>query len=181
LLSARAGKQRVDLQTELPEQPVFIEADSGQIRQVLLNLLLNALDALPGGGTAYVQLASSDGGSLDDETGLPEVGHAVLESVELGGEDSGRDASGLERWVAIRVGDSGPGLPAELGERIFEPFVSTKETGTGLGLSICQRIVTAHGGEMSAANRPEGGAEFTIRLPLPAAIGAAERRRVLSS
>jgi signal transduction histidine kinase len=80
---------------------------------------------------------------------------------------------GGERWVAIRVGDTGAGLPPELGERIFEPFVSTKETGTGLGLSICQRIVAAHGGELRAMNRAEGGAEFAIWLPQPALAWAA--------
>jgi signal transduction histidine kinase len=63
------------------------------------------------------------------------------------------------------VSDSGPGLPAELGERIFEPFVSTKETGVGLGLSICRRIVHAHGGEITAENGDEGGAVLRICLP----------------
>jgi signal transduction histidine kinase len=67
----------------------------------------------------------------------------------------------------LRVSDTGGGLPASLGQRIFEPFVSTKETGLGLGLSICKRIVEAHEGEIRATDRPEGGAVFTVRLPYP--------------
>lgn len=172
LISARAGRQRVEIASELPEQAVPIEADSGQIRQVLLNLLLNSLDALPDGGVVYVQLSESDRGSGgDDEARAPAAEYAEL--------DSGDQES--DWGVTIRVADSGAGLPVELGKRIFEPFVSTKETGTGLGLSICQRIVAAHGGELKAANRLEGGAEFTIRLPQPAAVCAAEGVRVLSS
>jgi signal transduction histidine kinase len=56
-------------------------------------------------------------------------------------------------------------LPGDLGQDIFTPFVSTKATGIGLGLSICKRIVEAHGGEITAFNRPEGGATFSVRLP----------------
>ena len=68
--------------------------------------------------------------------------------------------------MTVEVLDRGPGLPANLEDSIFEPFISTKDSGTGLGLSICRRIVEDHGGDISAANRPEGGAVFTIRLPV---------------
>ena len=76
-----------------------------------------------------------------------------------------RAATASPGWVTVRVCDTGRGLPSELGSKIFEPFVSTKPTGIGLGLSICKRIVESHGGQIEAVNRPEGGAEFTIRLP----------------
>jgi signal transduction histidine kinase len=132
LVSGRAGQQGVRVECRLPDRPAPIHADPGQVRQVVLNLLLNALDALPGGGTVWVSLSAS--------------------------ADSG--------WLTVTVADNGPGLPADLGEQIFDPFVSTKETGLGLGLSICKRIVEAHGGTITAANRPAGGAEFRIRLPV---------------
>ncbi len=70
-----------------------------------------------------------------------------------------------QRWVVITVADDGEGLPADLGDRIFEPFVSSKETGTGLGLPICRRIISAHGGELTAKNQPQAGAVFAIWLP----------------
>jgi signal transduction histidine kinase len=136
----------VRLECDLPAEPVPLEADAGQPRQVVLNLVLNALDAVPEGGVVSLQVrrrASGAGGG----------------------------------WLILRVADTGPGLPAGLGARVFEPFVSTKETGLGLGLSVCKRIVKAHGGEITAANRPEGGAVFTVRLPLPPAPAAQEAPR----
>jgi signal transduction histidine kinase len=149
LVARRAERQGVRLEWDLPAAPAVLEADVGQLRQVLLNLLLNALEAVPGGGTVRVEAAGPEGPG----------GEAVAD----------RD---LE--FTIRVADTGCGLPADLGERIFEPFVSTKETGLGLGLSICKRIVEAHGGDLTAANRPGGGAVFTVRLPLVATAAPRE-------
>jgi signal transduction histidine kinase len=136
LVSARAGQQGVRLERDLPAEPVVVRADAGQVRQVVLNLVLNALDAVPPGGTVRLQVPAPAAG---------------------------------ERRLALRVADTGCGLPGDLGEHIFEPFVSTKETGLGLGLSICKRILEAHGGAIEAANRPGGGAVFTVRLPRGAA------------
>jgi signal transduction histidine kinase len=102
----------------------------------LLNLLLNALDAVPPGGGVRVEL-------------------------EAPPEKDERE----EKTILLRVRDTGCGLPAELGPRIFAPFVSTKETGLGLGLSICKRIVEAHGGTLAAEDGPQGGAVFTVALP----------------
>jgi two-component system sensor histidine kinase HydH len=131
LVSSRAEQQGVRIECRQPEAPLVIEADMGQFRQVLLNLLLNALDAVAEEGTVRVELEGEPGG-----------------------------------WLTLRVADSGDGLPAHLGAQIFEPFISTKETGIGLGLSICKRIVEAHGGTITAANQPGGGALFTVSLPL---------------
>ena len=71
----------------------------------------------------------------------------------------------------VAIVDSGPGVPPELLERVFDPFFSTKERGSGLGLAICASIVQTHGGRLKAANREVGGAVFTVELPL--AVGAA--------
>ena len=135
LLSGRAHEQEVGIHCESPSVPVLIEADCGQIRQVVLNLLLNALEAVPHDGQICVRLETT------------------------------RRTATAPRGAVIHVSDSGPGLPADLGEEIFTPFVSTKATGIGLGLSICKRIVEAHGGEITASNRPEGGATFLVHLP----------------
>jgi signal transduction histidine kinase len=146
LVAARAERQAVRVECELPEKPVPLDADVGQIRQVVLNLLLNALEALPGGGTVRLQLAA------------------------WGARAPGGQAS---RWLRLRVSDTGGGLPAGLGRQIFEPFVSTKETGMGLGLSISKRIVEAHGGKITATNGRQGGAVFTVRLPCASTAAAA--------
>jgi signal transduction histidine kinase len=74
----------------------------------------------------------------------------------------------------LTVTDNGPGLPSGVGERIFEPFVSTKESGLGLGLSICRRIAEAHGGTLTAATRPAGGAVFTLRFPVRSSVALQE-------
>ena len=72
-----------------------------------------------------------------------------------------------EGLVRVRVLDEGPGLPEAIIDRIFDPFFTTKEHGTGLGLTIAHRLVEAHGGTLTAHNRPEGGAEFVVTLPTP--------------
>lgn len=135
LITPQARRLRVELESSNVAS-VELLGDSSQLRQVILNLLVNALDAQPSGGRIEVRLA------------------AVA-------DDRGRSSE-----ACLRVLDSGMGLPPNLGERIFEPFVSSKETGTGLGLSICKRIVELHAGRIGAENRLEGGAQFEVWLPL---------------
>ena len=153
LAAWRASRQDVAIAWERADDPVPIEGDVEQLSRVFLNLLLNAFDAMPGGGLVEV----------------------VMETERGGGE-----AGAAEDSVVVRVSDSGGGLSPELGEKIFHPFVSTKETGVGLGLSISKRIIERHGGTITAADRSsanvgdarfagtgsERGAVFTIRLPL---------------
>jgi signal transduction histidine kinase len=144
---ARAELQRVEVRLYPSTELTRLDADPGQIKQVLYNLMFNALDVLTNGGTIKV-------------------------IVTVGGGATGKE-------LMIRVADDGPGLPAGLESSIFDPFVSTKETGLGLGLSICKRIVEAHGGSLTAANNPTGGAVFTVRLPCT--ILAASGDRLLTS
>lgn len=136
-IRARADLQGVTIPEISAAPAVVVNADPNQLRQVFYNLLFNALDSQPQGGQVEVTVA------------VPEPLNTSVAGVE------------------ITVRDRGPGLPVDLGDRIFEPFVSTKESGMGLGLSICRRIVDSHGGSLTATNRPDGGAVFSIRLPLP--------------
>lgn len=160
LVSQRAEQQGVEIIDVFPSDSIEIEADADQIRQVLLNLLLNAIDALGEGGRIDIQVSRASSPKMDD-----------------------RDpSSASESWVSISVRDNGPGLSPEVMGRVFEPFVSTKETGTGLGLSICRRIVEVHKGFIRAANHPAGGAVFSIFLPVPeSATAEMERLSLLAA
>ncbi|MBN2295297.1 MAG: hypothetical protein JXM70_22895 [Pirellulales bacterium] len=147
LVESRAAQLDLRIDCQLPERIVEIDADVGQIRQVLLNLLLNAIDASPEGDTIKL--------TMRFEPDSPPEGKSTEGDVQ-------------PQWVIIEVADRGPGLPGDLGDRIFEPFVSSKESGTGLGLSTCKRIIEDHNGQITAQNRANGGAVFTIRLPVRA-------------
>jgi signal transduction histidine kinase len=138
LVSTRAGKQGVAIECDMPPQPIMIAADHEQLRQVFLNLALNSLDAMPRGGTLRVAV------------------HPPSSSVCAVDEDC----------IIISFTDTGQGIPAEFGDRIFEPYVSGKDTGLGLGLAICRQIVDAHAGHIDAAYSTAGGAVFTVRLPV---------------
>lgn len=112
--------------------------DEEQLKQVYVNLSLNAFDAMGKSGNLQIYLERSFGGDV----GLAEA-----------------------PYVRVRFRDSGPGLEAGQEASIFEPFYTTKPQGTGLGLSIAARIVESHGGRLEARNHSQGGAEFTIDLP----------------
>ncbi|MET7016203.1 PAS domain-containing sensor histidine kinase [Uliginosibacterium flavum] len=136
---------RIDLMS-LPA----VNMDAARIGQVLRNLLSNAVKFAPPGSRVTLQTRIVDDGR----------GRRAGESVET-------------CMVEIAVIDEGPGIPAEELEQIFDRFTQSSLTrtvagGTGLGLAICREIVLAHRGQICARNRPAGGAEFIVRLPLPA-------------
>ncbi len=86
-----------------------------------------------------------------------------------------RDAGEPASWVEVRVADDGPGVAAELRDRIFNPFFTTRDSGTGLGLAIAHRIVAMHSGSLTVSDRVDGGAVFTLRLPC---AGGSKREEV---
>lgn len=146
LVEGRARRQKVDLNLRIPDSPVMAKIDSEQVHQVLVNLLLNALDALPQGGIVEVQVRPDQ---------RKEAGNGAP-------EPTGDKKNG---YLEIQIRDNGSGIEPRIRRRLFEPFVSSKETGLGLGLSICKRLIEDHGGAIRGDNRPEGGAEFTFTLP----------------
>jgi signal transduction histidine kinase len=159
----------VDVRLEMWEGELRVSGDRHQLQQILVNILLNAAQAMEGRGTLVVAtearwLTREDGtvprrrstDRSEDDYAAMRIPFPEVESLKEG-----------DRVVAITVTDSGPGIPPEILERIFDPFFTTKGTGegTGLGLSIAYGIVEAHGGRLLAENAEEGGARFTILLP----------------
>lgn len=137
LVGGRARKQHVEIRFHPNEASIPVEADPDLLQQVLVNLALNALDVMPGGGVLEV------------------------------GTECPRRANGVAE-VEVQVLDTGPGIDPEMESKLFQPFVSNKETGLGLGLVISRRIAEGHGGSLVGMNRPGGGACFCLRLPLSA-------------
>jgi nitrogen fixation/metabolism regulation signal transduction histidine kinase len=130
-----------------PDQPMIIDldlgddvpplyADASRMRQILNNLLINTRDAA---------------GERDDA-------RVVITTRCIDFRE--------RRWIELRVADNGPGFPADMLDRIFEPYITTKSKGTGLGLAIVKRIVEEHGGRIEAENESDHGAVVSIRLPV---------------
>jgi len=129
LTRQQATRNNVDVEVDLGPK-VAIQGQGEQIKQALLNLVLNALQAMPTGGTLKVSVSRMPG------------------------------------EIRIQVRDTGPGIAPENRERIFNPFVTTRESGTGLGLAITQRIIQGHDGRILLDSPPGQGACFTVCLPM---------------
>ena len=135
--AAELAQSNCTLELDFDEALPTVLYDGAQIRQALLNLIRNAREAMPTGGSI---------------------------AIGLHGEGMG---------VILSVGDTGPGIPADIVTRVFDPFFSTKGEGTGLGLAIVKQIVESHGGVIRCKIPREGGTRFEIELPI--AIGEAPR------
>ncbi|NIL96342.1 MAG: HAMP domain-containing protein [Planctomycetales bacterium] len=143
LLGPLAEKNGVTIECSAADQPLTCNVDSGQIQQVLTNLLVNAVQAMPSGGKVTVQIHRQ-----------PVQPPPLLEA-----------SAGEYLLVAVR--DQGGGIPPEEREQVFEPFFTTKEVGegTGLGLSIAYGIIQDHGGWIEVQSEPGQGSCFTVYLP----------------
>ncbi|MEV4346683.1 ATP-binding protein [Actinoplanes sp. NPDC049596] len=132
--------------------PVVVRADPGQLQQILLNLAINARDAMPDGGSLVLEadVADVDGNEVKMQPALP-----------------------AGRYARLQVSDTGEGMPPAVVQRIFEPFFTTKPRGrgTGLGLSTVYGIVTEAGGALNVYSEPGVGTTFRIYLPLAAVSG----------
>ncbi len=146
--------EHIELATSLERGLGAVRADVGQIEQVVMNLAVNARDAMPEGGTLEIETANV---AYDQASAKREVG------IESGD------------YVLLRVSDTGHGIDAELLESIFEPFFTTKPEGkgTGLGLSMVYGIVTQNDGVIRVSS--EVGTGTTFKVYLPRVVGAPER------
>jgi signal transduction histidine kinase len=130
LTSQQLSQREIDVETDFPESLEPIDAVNSQLQQIFFNLILNALDVMPGGGVLSIK------------------------------------ANNVENGIEIQFEDSGPGIPEDLRNNIFEPFYSTKDGGTGLGLTVSYNIVTAHGGTLDLIQGKGTGACFRLFLPM---------------
>lgn len=135
---------RIHVHVELPGQPCYIRADSSQFETALINIALNARDAMNGQGSLTLR--------LDADQALPSIRG---------------DAGSRQAFIAISLTDTGSGIPGETFERIFEPFFTTKEVGkgTGLGLSQVFGFAKQSGGNVDVASQVGQGTVFTLYLP----------------
>jgi nitrogen fixation/metabolism regulation signal transduction histidine kinase len=136
LYRAQEDRRRAKLIVSVDPALGSIVADQGRLRQLLHNLLTNAVEALEGKANGEIMLA----------TRLAQ--------------------RGAEEVAEITIEDNGPGFQRELIAQVFDPYVTTKAKGTGLGLAIVRKIIEEHGGHIEAENRAEGGARIRIDLPV---------------
>ena len=142
MAETHAARGRVQVALTMPGDLPRLHGDAHQLRQLFTNLLVNAFEAL--GGAGEVQIAAT----------------AIAE------EESGPGVENAGAMVQLTVGDNGPGIPAEVVDRIFSPFFTTKPQGSGLGLAIVRKIVDAHDGRIDVAHRTGGGTVFRVTLPV---------------
>jgi len=132
LLSTQAAKQQVEIVYNCDLKHLNLQGDREKLKQLAVNLILNAVQAIP-------------------ESGKVEVGVR-------------QKTKGKQNFVELIFTDNGPGIPTEIIEKIFNPFVTNKPQGTGLGLSIASRIVDQHQGYIDVENRKSGGAQFRVGI-----------------
>ena len=141
LARQQTGLKNVEFSIQVsPDLPPF-RMDAEQLHQVLLNLVLNGVQAIDGVG-----------------------------KITLAAKVNAPGGPGQADLVEISVSDNGAGIPPESLERIFRPFYTTKRGGTGLGLSLCRRIIRQHGGTLSVESQLGKGSRFILRLPLRPAV-----------
>jgi len=126
--AAAAGQQGVEIRTEV-DPAIELPVEPGRMERVFLNLISNAIEAMPNGGTIVIAAERRDG------------------------------------EVVVQVDDNGPGVPAAMRERLFQPFVTAGKNGLGLGLALSRQTVLDHGGDLWIEDGGGGGARFRLRLP----------------
>ena len=140
LLKKEMAGKKIELRTEYGAGYPVISADPNRLRQVFLNLTINAIESINGGGKITVRTDAAKRGDRDGE------------------------------WIAIDIIDNGIGIPAKHMSRIFDPFFTTKNGGTGLGLTVTHKIIEEHNGMIEVESQADQGAAFRVLLPVGRAI-----------
>jgi CheY-like chemotaxis protein len=132
----------IKISLEKPESLWQVNADKSQISQVISNLVLNARQAMPNGGTLSIRM---------ENTVISENDYSSFE---------------LDRYVKLTIADQGIGIPEKYFEKIFDPYFTTKQEGSGLGLAVVHSIILSHHGYIYVNSRPGEGTTFVIYLPI---------------
>jgi len=133
------AQEGVSLSARYAPGPARVQGDAEMLKQVFLNVILNAFQAMPGGGVLKIETRMNE---------------------------AAENRPGLSAHVDIRFSDTGIGIPAEHLAKIFDPFFSTREKGSGLGLAIVHSIIDMHGGSIDVESREGGGTLVSIMLPI---------------
>ncbi len=149
LAESKATRGEVVVDVDIARDLPMLEGDQHQLCQVFTNLVANAFDALEGKGRIAIAATL---GSIDEDPAFVPVQTSTP-------------------TVVVEVADNGPGVPADLTDRIFNPFFTTKPQGTGLGLAIVRKIVDAHDGQIDLDSSPETGTRFRVTLPVASGGG----------
>jgi len=147
LAESKVARGNVTVTMDVPNGLPTIEGDQHQLCQVFTNLIANAFEALEGRGTIAITASM---GEIE-----PDPGFGV--------------APDLAPTIVVDVADTGPGVPPDLSDRIYDPFFTTKVKGTGLGLGIVRKIVDAHDGRIDLSSSAETGTRFRVTLPVSSA------------
>jgi CheY-like chemotaxis protein len=154
LLMQGSVPRSVSMELVIDDPDLSFEGNHTELQQCLLNLCLNAIQAMPDGGHLRIETSQTQ---LSQDFFLP--------------EEQGRQC----QYLRVSVIDTGPGMDQQVLEHLFEPFFTTKETGTGLGLLSCKRIVGSHGGVMRVDSRPGCGTRFDLYIPLEELLADGEQ------
>lgn len=174
LVEAQGHFKEIELILSLGQEVPPVRADVHQLEQIMVNLLLNAAQAVDGSDRRWIRVSTE---TVPFEATLPParrrddppgIDYSHLRRLQARREGlTPPPLTKGARVVRISVRDSGPGVPPEIGDRVFDPFFSTKETGhgTGLGLAVSARLIEAMGGTIQIDNPEGGGACFSVYLP----------------
>ncbi len=155
-----ADRLGVRIRADLPPGPSVARVDAKLVKQAILNLMLNATQAMAGAGGGAAAASGGEGAS-----GAPMIKELILRvERSVRGEPDDR--------VCIHVIDTGPGIAPEIRDKIFQPYFTTKSGGSGLGLPMTRRLIEEHGGRVDVYSEPGKGSDFTLVLPVagPAAL-----------
>jgi len=150
--------RRVSLTSYLPEEPLIANVDADLLKQAALNVIQNGAQAMPEGGRLEVVLEAE----RDDPAGS-------LAPARRNGVEVERTSRTAPQFAVLRIADEGEGIPAEIREKIFDLYFTTKSGGSGIGLAMTYRILQLHHGSVDVQSRQGRGTEFLLRIPLTAA------------